>query len=83
MAHVDDFNAVLNGSIYDDVPSTGHGETAMTATEFGMSYPKILVVSQQVTALLKAANEWERIRWAALRDEIINLLKVVTSLRSK
>ena len=83
MAHVDDFNTVLNGTIDDDVSCTGDDKAAMICSELGTGYPKILVVSQQVAALLKAANEWERIRWAALRDEIINLLKVVTSLRSK
>ena len=83
MAHVDDFNAVLNGTIDDDVSRTGDDKAAMIRSELETGYPKILVVSQQMTALLKAANEWERIRWAALRDVIINLLKVVTSLGSE
>ena len=44
MPHVDDFDAVGDGTIYDDISCAGHDETAVVRAELGTGNTDIRIV---------------------------------------
>ena len=81
MAHMDDFNAVLDGTIDDDVTGAGYDEAAMVFAELGTGYSDIWIVRQKEATRLKSVYKLERICGAALSDVVMNLSKVGVRLR--
>ena len=83
MTHMEDFNAVVNRAIDDDITSARHNKTTMLRSKFRAGYPNVRVVRQEKAPLLKSVDESECICRTVLSDVIVNLLKVGASLWSK
>ena len=79
MAHVDNFNAVIRGAVYDDVTGPWNHEAAVIWPEFRASYPHVWLVRESEALALDAVQEAKSICRVALSDIVVDLPKVLTS----